>query len=152
MPRKRSGGKHTPLAIPSDKPKANSPQGRSWENKAAAIGTESGCLTRENLARDIFRERSTHGALALSVSAFSSYQIQPWDKKQEQCSQPLRSWKFKRIYGQRERLDHVIQIHVHYRSFHFTRSLPGGAQELAVKIPRVEKSTHSSTSSSQSLR
>lgn len=108
MPGKRSGGKHTPSAIPSNKTKENSPKGRSWKNKAAMIGIEIGCLVSEDHARDIFRECLTNRVLELKISAFSSYQIKLWSRDQEQCSQPLWPRKFKRIYGQQEQLDHLI--------------------------------------------
>lgn len=68
MPGKRwgAGGKNTPSAIPSNKPKENSPKGRrSWKNKAVTISIETGCLTAENRARDIFRECLTNRVLEL---------------------------------------------------------------------------------------
>lgn len=81
--------------------------GRSWENKAVMISIEIGCLASESPARDIFRECIT-GSLSRKNSAFSSYQIEPWNRDQEQCNQPLWPGKFRRIYGQQEEFDHLI--------------------------------------------
>lgn len=108
VPGKRGKNAHSiSQSLKQNQGSENRLNGRSWENKAVMISIEIGCLASESPARDIFRECVT-GSLSRKNSAFSSYQIEPWNRDQEQCNQPLWPGKFRRIYGQQEEFDHLI--------------------------------------------